>query len=361
MILRAVLLLLLVTVIIIANAFANPIPQRAINLKYRPLYGVSYSFEQAGWYGLDSRKSYSTLLDQVKVDWMRLPFFWDQMIDKSGNLKIDDLKFAIEEAKKHNVKVIVAIGAKVPYYPEFHLPSDVKSQLKFGEAITSQHKIAPELLAIDRKVVSELAAYDNIAYWQVENEPLLGNVNGWKIFPDLIAEEVKVVRETDPLGRPVILNHPAGWFLDNDWKKLLPILGQGDVFATSAYFKTQGTDLILFKLAGSEFHIPWPKSFMWPVQSWLFVSPNFASIKSQVAKNGNDLWILEMQSEPYIRQKADAGASDFSFSPSDIQLGNNFLKSYGIKSVGLWGAHFWQYKLMNGDNSWINAIWAITN
>lgn len=361
MILRAVLLFFLIIVIIIAKAYASPIPQRKNNLAYRPLYGVSYSFEQAGWYGLDLRKSYAALLDQVKVDWVRLPFFWDLMVDESGNLKIDDLKFAIEEAQRRNIKIIVAIGAKVPYYPEFHLPSDVKAQLKFGETISSQHKIAPEILAVDKKVVSELATYDNIAYWQVENEPFLGNVNGLKISPDLIAEEVRVVRESDPLKRPIILNHPAGWFLDNDWKKLLPILRQGDVFATNAYFKTQGIDLVSFKLAGSEFHIPWPKSFIWPVQSWLFLSPNFASIKRQVENNGNDLWVLEMQSEPYIRKKTDAAASKFSFTPGDIKLGNNFLKSYGIKSVGLWGAHFWQYKQANGDNSWINAVKSITN
>ena len=255
MIKRILIVFFLLLLIFIVSAFTSPIPQRKFDPNFKPKYGISYSFEQAGWYGLNPQDSYTKLLDEFKFDWVRLPFFWNRMVDSQGNLKIDDLKFAIEEAQKRNIKVIVALGAKTPYFPEYHWPRNISSLVKFGERITIDYPIADVILTIDRKVVSELSAYDNIAYWQVENEPLVGNVNKWKIDPSLVAAEVEIVRDTDPQKRPIILNHAATGFYDKSWKELLPILRPGDVFAVNAFFKTKGTDLISAKLFGREIHI----------------------------------------------------------------------------------------------------------
>src|SRR4030043_1763746 len=169
---RALLTFILILVIFISNAFANPIPQRKIDPDFKPMYGIAYSFEQAGWYGLDPRGEYVRMLDEFKFDWVRLPFFWDQMVNEKGELRIENLKFALEEADKRQVKVIIALGAKTPYSPEYHWPDDVASKEKFGETVTADHPAAKDILSIDQKVVEELAVFDNIIYWQVENEPL---------------------------------------------------------------------------------------------------------------------------------------------------------------------------------------------
>ena len=360
MLLRIILVLLLVVTIYVANAFANPIPQREFDLNFRPQYGVTYSFEQAGWYGLDHQSSYIKLLDEVKFDWVRLPFFWDQMI-WNGELKIEGLEFAIEEADKRGIKVIVVLGAKTPYYPEFHLPANVRSKIRFGDRLTLDHPIAKDLLDVDRAVVKKLSVYDNIIYWQVENEPLIGNVNRWKFDPDLIATEVEVVRQNDPKKRPVILNHAATGFNDTSWKELLPILKVGDVFAVNAFFKTKGTDLFSAKLAGREIHILWPDHLVWPVHSWIYLSPNFDAIKKEVEEAGFRLWVLEMQAEPYIKKLDEAVDPLLSFESADIAAAERFLRSYQIESVGLWGAHFWQYRESLGDDSWMRTVKEIVN
>ena len=358
---RLFIVFFLLILIFLANAFANPIPQRKFDPDFKPTYGVSYSFEQASWYGLNPRDSYTKLLDEFKFKWVRLPFFWNLMIDSQGNLKIDDLKFAIEEANKRNVKVIIALGAKTPYYPEYHWPENIASQVKFAERITLDHPVAEEILAIDKKVVSELSAYDNIAYWQVENEPLVGNVNKWKIDPSLVAAEVEIVRKTDSQKRPIVLNHAATGFYDKSWKELLPILKPGDVFAVNAFFKTKGTDLISAKIFGREIHILWPDHLVWPVHSWWIFSPNYQTIKETVEANGNKLWILEMQSEPYIKKIEQADDPFLTFTPQDIITGNNFLKSYQIESIGLWGAHFWQYQQKKGNPAWVDTAKSVVN
>src|SRR3989339_119993 len=369
---RLIIVLFLLLIIFISHAFVSPIPSRKVGPDFRPVYGVSYSFEQAGWYGLDPRESYIEMLDEFQFDWVRFPLFWDQAVDrgtegqrdketKDIELRVDDLRFAIEEAEERNVKVIIALGAKTPYYPEYHWPESIASQVKFGEVITAYHPVAKEILAIDQKVVEELAVYDNIAYWQVENEPLIGNVNRWKIDASFVKAEVETVRSADPNDRPVILNHAATGFYDNSWKDLLPILNQEDIFAVNAFFKTKGTDLITSNILRRQIHIMWPDHLVWTVHSWLFLSPNFESIKKSVETNGNEFWILEMQAEPYIKKIEQAQDPLLTFTPDDMITADKFLRSYKIQNVGFWGIHFWQYRQQKGDSTWIETAKTIVN
>lgn len=355
--LRFFLIFVLVFIAYVASAFANPFPPRkssgqATNSR-DVKYGVSWSFEQAGWYGLDPRGSYVRLLDETKFDWVRLAYFWDQ-----GN--IDDLRFGIGEAKKRNIKVIIVMGAKTPYYPEYHFPDKISKQVKFGNTISADHPIARDLLASDKKLVTELSDYVNIIFWQVENEPFLANVNNWRIDKSLISAEVDAVRGADPMHRPIILNHVGPSAFDKRYRDLLDILKPGDVLGVNAYFKTQGINLFAFSIFGYEIRIPWPKWFVWPVQSWVFLSPDFNKLRDEVESKGLSLWVLEMQAEPYIRVRPDADPGSWFYKPEDIRLADDFLKAYGISSVGLWGAPFWVYRESIGDRAWIDAVRRLT-
>ncbi len=360
---RIIITLFVILFLYISYAFLSPFPSRNLAEGFKPDYGFSYSFERAGWFGLDSRKAYIDLLDSAHFKWVRLPFFWDSMVRRdSGNWvftnDFEDLRFAVEQAKKRDIKVIVALGAKTPYYPEFHLPSEEARKLKFGQVIDSANPIVPDLVNVDKMVVSELSSYDNIAYWQVENEPFLANVNNWKIDKSVLLMEMSAVRKADPYGRPIILNHVGPAALDGRWKGLVALLGGNDVIGVNAYFKTQGTYLFSFDLFGRTFKAPWPRSFSWPVQSWLFLSPNFFNLAHDENLNKHDLWVLEMQAEPYIRVLADADKEE-AFSASDIGRANKYLVDSRVKSVGLWGAEFWEYRKSKGDLSWLDSVKAV--
>lgn len=361
---RTLLLFFLLIFLIILNAFLNSFPKKNVPEGFKPSYGVSFSFEQAGWYGLDAQKAYVELLDSAKFDWVRLPFFWDPSTSSGqanqdgenndvGN--IDDLRFGIEEARKRNVKVVIALGAKTPYFPEYHLPEHVGSKAKFGDTFSLDHPIAADLLAVDKKVIKELAQYDNIAYWQVENEPFLANVNGWRIEPSLIQAEIDVVRGFDPRKRPIILNHVGPAVFDKKYKTLLAMLESGDVFGVNAYFKTQGTYLFSFKL-GRQINVPWPKWLVWPVQSWIGFSTDFERVKKEVENKGLKFWVLEMQAEPYVRSKDDINKSFDYFKAIDISRADAFLRASRVESVGLWGSSYWVYKKKAGDSSWIDEV-----
>ena len=361
MAIRAGILFFLILTIYILNAFLNPIPKRNIIEGQVTKYGTSYSFEQAKWYGINPREGFVKLISEIKFDWVRLPFFWDQMSDPSGNLQINDLRFAIEEADKRNIQVIVALGAKAPFYPEYHIPDTLKPKLRFGQTISADHPIAADILEIDKKVVKELSIYKNISHWQIENEPFLANVNGWKMDSDLLKAEVDVVRSADSLDRPIILNHVGPSFIDNKWKKLLPLLKPGDVLGVNAYFKTQGIYLYEGIIFGQSFKISWPRWFSWPVQSWMFLSPDFERIRKEIEARGMEFWVLEMQAEPYIRMLADASKNQPFYKSNDISKAQRYLVASGVKSIGFWGANFWQYRQKHGDSTWIDAVKLIVN
>ncbi len=359
MINKTLILIFILLILYILNAFLFPFPKKNVPNGPKPQYGFSYSFENTAWYGLDPKKSLIELYDCCKFSWVRLPFYWDNMVNEDGELIIEDLKFAITEAKKRNIKVVIALGLKTPYYPEYHLPKRISDQLKFGQTIDINYPAAQELLKLDQKLVLELSRYDNIAYWQVENEPLLANINNIKINPNLIAAEVDLIRKTDPMKRPIILSHVGPSEFDNNWKMLLPILKPGDILGVNAYFKTQGVNLLAFKLFGHEYSIPWPKGFVWPVQSWYFLSPNFDNLRKQLESQGNDLWILEMQSDPYIRTLEDAKKTSFYFKAEDIIKADIYIKQSRIKSIGFWGSSFWLYRKSIGDSSWLDTVFQI--
>lgn len=333
-----------------------PYPKKNVPDGPKPQYGFSYSFENTAWYGLDTHKALTDLLDCCKFSWVRVPFYWDLMVDENGDLKIDDLIFAISEAKKRNIKVVIALGLKTPYYPEYHLPKRISDQLNFGQTIDVNHSVVKELLLLDKKIVLALSKFDNIAYWQVENEPLLANINNIKIDPSLISAEANLVRQTDPLRRPIILSHVGPSVFDNKWRKLLPILKQGDVLGVNAYFKTQGVNLAEFSLLNHEYKIPWPNGFVWPVQSWYFLSPNYGNLEKDLEVRGNSLWVMEMQADPYIRTLPEANKKSYYFGTDDILKADKYLKQNRVKSIGLWGSSFWLYRDSIEDNSWINTV-----
>lgn len=348
--------LLFIFILYVANAFLNPYPFRKVPEGFSPTFGTSFSFEQAAWFGQDPHKSFEKLISEHKFEWVRVPFFWDQMTDSGGNLKIEDLKFAAETAKIHNTKLIIALGAKTPYFPEYHFPKNIGQKLNFGQTINLNSPVAADILEIDKKVVLALSAYKSVYAWQVENEPLLANVGGLKIGTDLLAAEIRTVRENDPLKRPVILNSAGSSVFGNDVKPLISLLSPGDILGVNAYFKTQGTYLLSKNVFGKRVNVAWPKFLVWPVQSWLFISPDFSKTKTQVEQKGLRFWILEAQAEPYVRDLEYAKGGEFSFVSADIGKVANYLASFRIGSIGLWGSNFWQYRENLGDNTWMNEV-----
>src|SRR5687768_8175275 len=87
-----------------------------------PLIGVSFSQKRSEEMGVDWRKNYLALLDDMGIKAFRLMSYWDVHEPRSGKTNFRDLDWQIAEAKKRGATVSLAIGLRQPRWPECHQP-----------------------------------------------------------------------------------------------------------------------------------------------------------------------------------------------------------------------------------------------
>ena len=89
----------------------------------------------------------------------------DSTITAESTLKDlkDGLVQLIEEAEKRGVKIILAVGRRLPRWPECHLPDWLKHE--------SDEVQKENMLPMLKEVVTHYKDYESIVAWQVENEP----------------------------------------------------------------------------------------------------------------------------------------------------------------------------------------------
>ena len=86
-------------------------------------YGVTFSPQYAKYLGLNWKEIYIKMLDELKVDRLRLPSYWEDIEKQRGNFNFEDEDFMLDEAGKRGAKIILVVGVRQPRWPECHLPS----------------------------------------------------------------------------------------------------------------------------------------------------------------------------------------------------------------------------------------------
>ena len=90
-------------------------------------YGVTFSAPYAREIGINWKKAYRALLDDLKVRHLRLPAYWSEIELKRNRFVWDELDFQIEEAAKRHADIIVGVGRRLPRWPECHTPEWAKA------------------------------------------------------------------------------------------------------------------------------------------------------------------------------------------------------------------------------------------
>ena len=193
----------------------RPIPDSII-------YGVTFSAQHATEIGLDWREVYIATLDELGVRHLRIPTYWTQIEPTQDAYSWESLDFQIAEAEKRDASVILAVGRRLPRWPECHVPEWAK-ELSWQEQ-------QQEILAQIEATVLRYRESPAVAYWQVENEPFLtafANEHcGW-LDEDFLDREIALVRGLD--SRSIILTDGGNfgaWF---------GAYRRADMFGTSMY------------------------------------------------------------------------------------------------------------------------------
>jgi hypothetical protein len=266
-------------------------------------YGVSFSQKYAQELGLDWKKTYLAVLDDLGARRLRLMAYWDLIEPEEGNYNFSDLDWQVEEAGKRGAEIILVIGRKLPRWPECHIPSWAKGD---REAV----------LKIIEKVVKRYRDNPAIKYWQVENEPLLGRFGICpKPDPKLLDREVHLVKAFD--DRPVIITDSGE--LSTWWRASR----RADIFGTTLY------------------RITWNKYLKYV---HYILPPWTYRLRAKIIRK--PVMIVELQGEPWGPKsipEMDLKEQSKSMNIDKFRQVIEYEKKTGIAEVYLWGAEWWYW------------------
>ncbi len=138
-------------------------------LSYRPApakieYGVSFSTLFAQQLGLDWKKVYLATLDDLGVRKLRLAAYWPMIEPSRATYDYSVMDFQVHEASKRNASIILAIGRRLPRWPECHVP-EWAHPLSWEELSQKFRDCASVVLPGERveKTIEMIAGLDELA------------------------------------------------------------------------------------------------------------------------------------------------------------------------------------------------------
>jgi len=319
--------LLLIVVIVIAYFMSGSAkPAQKIE------YGVTFSQLFAEQLGLDWRAAYIAILDDLKVRKLRLIAYWPKIETEKDKYVFDDLDWQIDEAQKRGVEIILAMGKRVPRWPECHVPLWAK------DLSTDQQQ--KEILFLLTEIVARYQKKPAIKYWQVENEPFLKNFgecpNLDKEFLDL---EIELVKSMD--SRPIILTTSGEL---SSW------------IGPASRTKILGTTL--YRTVWSRYfgYIRYP------------IAPVFYQKRANLVKRFfgvEKVFVCELGAEPWGPKQIYESAIEeqfYSMNVEEFKKNLDYIKKTGLDEFYFWGAEWWFWlKTQNEAGMWAEAkkLWAI--
>ncbi len=286
--------------------------------------GATFSASYATSLGLDWRETYTAFLDDLGVRMIRLPAYWNEVESEEGVYRFDDLDWIVHEAAKRNAKIVLAVGHRLPRWPECHAPAWA------NELPTAERQ--SRVLALVRTTVTRYRINPTIVAWQVENEPLL-EAFGVCPKPDIefLKQEVALVRSLD--RRPIVVTESGEL---STWLRTVRI---SDILGISMY------------------RVSWN-----PYLGYIFypLSPGFYRHRANAVSGfTKKIVVTELQAEPWVPQGILNTPLDEQFrSMNAARLRENiaFVRRAGFNEVYLWGVEWWYWLKTKKDDP---VIWEL--
>ncbi len=304
------------------------VPRRPVS---KTVWGLTYSAPYAEELGLDARTAYLEILDQLKPKRLRLVSYWDQNNPAPDSWNFDELDFQAAEAEKRRIPYVIAVGRRVPRWPECYSP-EWTTQLPEAEQQQA-------LYAYLTKVVQRYDSNSNLTAWQVENEPDLPNFGqcpefGLKYLPD----EVALVRSLSAKG---IMVTAGGESFTRGWGTSR----HADLFATSLYRAVRNPE-------GA------PRFLKLPPGLYLLR----ALVIRLVSRRVKRVFISELQAEPWVERGMadhDQAYYDETMSLTRLKAMVDFAQRTRLPEVWFWGAEWWCYQKLRGEPAFWDYVESI--
>jgi len=282
-------------------------------------YGVTFSKRQAIDLGFDWRVMYLDILDELGVKKLRLPAYWSEVEPADNKYAWEDLDWQVKQASQRGVEIILAVGGRLPRWPECHFPAWAE---KFNKSEREE-----QILDYIKKVIEHYKNNKQIMAWQVENEPFLTHFgNCPKSDKQFLDKEIDLVHSLD--SRPIVVTDSGELSI---W---IPAARRADIFGATMYRDTYSHNFKRY------IHYP--------------ISPGFFRFKKNVASlfAHPQKWIvIELQGEPWgpaPYQNLTKEERDKTMNLNKFKEIIEFSSQTGFKEFYLWGVEWWYWERSEG-------------
>jgi len=283
-------------------------------------YGLSFSQPYAQGLGLDWRQTYLAILDELKPKYIRLSAYWNSIEPQQNWYEFEDLDFQIDQASKHGVKVVLALGRRLPRWPECHDPDWIQD--------SPQDVLENDQLSYMEAVVNRYQENQNIIAWQVENEPFLSSFGPCpKLDVTFLDSEIALVKKLD-LVRPIIITDSgelSWWFSSGS---------RGNIFGTTFY------RYVFSKTLNRYWTNYYPAIFY-----------RFKAGMLELLHPGKQIAIMELEAEPWTNTGILNTSIDEQFQTMSLDKFDEIVrmaKKTGFSPQYLWGAEWWYWMKTQG-------------
>lgn len=294
-------------------------------------YGVTFSPFYAEEFGLDWREVYIAMLDDLGMRYIRIPVYWNDTERYPHQYDFSRIDWMMDEAAKRNAHIVLAVGRKLPRWPECHDP-------EWSRPLSDQDRKA-HLISLLNTTVNRYKNHSALAIWQVENEPYLpfgdcpGYDAGW-------VDDEKGIVKTSDTTHPVMITDSGELSL---W---IHALSRADIFGSTMYRSVHN------KFFGD---ITYP------------LPPYFFRMKRGVAEliaGKKPAVVIELQGEPWAREanyKLSVDDHYKTMNPKIFQETIAYASRTGFDTFYLWGVEWWYWlkTKQNKPEIW-DAVKALT-
>lgn len=280
-------------------------------------YGFTWSNPYARQLGLDPEAGFAQAIMELRPEHVRLPAYWSDIEKERGTYDFSELDAQMEVVKAAGVPVTIALGSRVPRWPECWEP-------QWALALDPQDRYDVQL-AFTRAVYQRYQEHPSVAAWQVENESFFDYYAACPgLTRTIVVDEMRYVRGEERM-RPVGQQRPVLTTDSGEWSLWTGFSGEVDGLGISVYRSIQ-TDWI-----GTLYH-------------WYF-TPMFYWRRAQIA----ELWtgpvyISEFQMEPWVLKAIQDTTDEDQFQTLDLaRMRENFqyARKLGMPAVDFWGVEWW--------------------
>lgn len=296
--------------------------------------GATYRYPSAQALGLDWKKTYVAAMEDLHIKNWRIPAYWEELEKQRGQIDFSNLDFQMREAGSNGAGVILAIGRRVPGWPECHIP-DWAAQ----ENMDQQQRDLIDLMT------AEVNRYKNdpaLKYWQIENEPFLLQFGTCPKYPvaQYLDQEIKLVRSLDPNHQIIVTD-------SGELSIWIRAADRADIFGSTLYRKVYAQHFHRY----IDYH--WPAIIFKAKEGFVRLFNPHKPIVN-----------IELQAEPWTTK----GITNTSFEEQAItyppgSLTDNvaFARKSGFSTSYLWGVEYWYYAAAQGHPEFLNEARQVIN